>query len=61
MASWTMSPGFMVSFRLLEMLFIGAERPEKETEGKTNFKTEAQKHILFNNYIFINLKVNIFL
>lgn len=27
MASWTMSPGFMVSFRLLEMLFIGAGRP----------------------------------
>lgn len=27
MASWTMSPGFMVSFRLLEMLFMGARRP----------------------------------
>lgn len=32
MASWTMSPGLIVSFRLLEMLFIGAQRPEEEEE-----------------------------
>lgn len=37
MASWTMSPGFMVSFRLLEMLFMGAQRPvwrRMEGEGE---------------------------
>lgn len=32
MASWTMSPGFIVSFRLLEMLFMGAQRPAGKAE-----------------------------
>jgi hypothetical protein len=33
MASCTISCGFMVSLRLLEMLFMGAQRPEGRAEG----------------------------
>lgn len=40
MASWTMSPGFIVSFRLLEMLFIGAQRPRCGL-GRLNINKEA--------------------
>jgi hypothetical protein len=34
-----MSPGFIVSFRLLEMLFMGAQRPGRRgVEEKTIYK-----------------------
>lgn len=44
MASWTMSLGFMVSFRLLEMLFIGARRPGNKKKEEVSECEQGEKN-----------------
>lgn len=45
MASWTISPGLMVSFRLLEMLFMGAQWPEEGRETNQSDVRRGEKEL----------------